>query len=290
MYISSTSLPGTYAVGVDGWADDPYYPAAQSFVIKIPRNPVAANSTSETPFGLGTSGILLNGVALYNANDGNSYNDSGFWYRNAYFFEGYSFDNCVGHPSVGSGTVITGLYHHHALPICFDNANSTSGHSPLLGYALDGFPIYGPYGYSDPMNSTSDVVLLNSSYYAGTYANGQRTTYGNGTTITDPTNYGPSEVETYQLNSLDSTSFVNLSSGAFLYDYIFDSTYGDLNAFNGRFQVTPEYPLGIFCYIFTSDYPYLFGPGNYYGVVASTATTNSIDEPVTDYFDYNASG
>ena len=131
---------------------------------------------------MGTSGILLNGVSLYNANDGNSYNNSGFWYRNAFFFEAYSFDTCIGHPSVGTGTVISGLYHHHALPVCFSTANSTSGHSPLLGYALDGFPIYGPYGYSNATDANSAVKQLSSSYYAVNYTNGQRITYGNGKT------------------------------------------------------------------------------------------------------------
>ena len=118
---------------------------AQTFVVKIPLNPAAA-TTVTTPIPMGTAGILLNGVSLYNSNDGNSYNNAGFWYRNAAFFEGYSFDSCVGHASVGSGTVVNGLYHHHVLPVCFSTtaaANQTKAHSPLLGFAMDGFPIYG---------------------------------------------------------------------------------------------------------------------------------------------------
>jgi hypothetical protein len=290
VYISSTSIPGTYTVGGGGWADDPYYPAAQNFVVKLPRYPTAA--TISTPILIGYAGILLNGVVLYNANDGNSYNNAGFWYRNAYFFEGYSFDNCFGHSSVNplNSSYYAGVYHHHALPICFSTANSTSGHSPLLGYAFDGFPIYGPYGYSNATNSSSAIKKLSSSYYAYNYPNGIRSTFGNGTAISNSANWGPNVTTTYQLNHLNSSTKVPMTSGAFLYDWVYSSGYGDLNAFNGRFQVTPEYPSGIFCYIFTASYPFLFGPGNYYGNVASMSTSNTISESTTTYFNYSASG
>ena len=105
-----------------------------------------------------------------------------------------------------------------------------------LGYALDGFPIYGPYGYSNATNNASAIKKLSSSYYAGTYANGQRKTFGNGTTITSSANYGPTTTTSYQLNHLLTSSTVNMTSGAFLYDWVYSSGLGDLNAFNGRFQ------------------------------------------------------
>ena len=237
---------------------------------------------------LGTSGILLNGVAIYNANDGNTYNNYGFWYRNAYFFEGYSFDNCSGHASISSP--VNGLYHHHCLPNCYSTATTTTSHSPLLGYALDGFPIYGPYGYTNATNSSSGLKKLSSSYYAYSYPNGIRSTLGNGTAISNSSNYGPSTSTTYQLNHKNSSSYVAMTSGAFLYDWVYSSSYGDLNAYNGRFQVTPEYPNGIFCYIFTATYPFVFGPGYYYGNVASLSTSNTISETTTTYFSYSASG
>ena len=74
VYISSTSIPGTYTVGGGGWADCPYVPVAQTFVIKLPRNPVVATTPTAIP--LGNAGIWLNGVSIYMANDGNSYNNS----------------------------------------------------------------------------------------------------------------------------------------------------------------------------------------------------------------------
>ncbi len=54
-------------------------------------------------------------------------------------------------------------------------------------------------------------------------------------------------------------------------DYIWDTSTGTLDAYNGRFAVTPEYPNGTYCYYMTEDgsgdpaYPYAIGP-KYYGV------------------------
>jgi hypothetical protein len=186
------------------------------------------------------------------------------------------------------------LYHHHVLPVCFTTtapANITTAHSPLLGFAFDGFPIYGPYGYSSATNKSSTIKKLSSSYVAYTYPNGIRNVFGiNGTTITNSANYGPNTTSTTTLNTGVSPTVTPLVSGAYLQDFYFNSSAGDLNAFNGRFQVTPEYPNGIFCYIFTSSYPYLFGPGNYYGVPASTSTSNTVSETTTTYFSYSSSG
>lgn len=78
------------------------------------------------------------------------------WNRNAYAFEGISFDSCNGHPDVSSKCIIfssfvsllfsfeifTGAYHNHIDPSCL-YTKSSSSHSPILGWMLDGYPIYG---------------------------------------------------------------------------------------------------------------------------------------------------
>jgi hypothetical protein len=38
------------------------------------------------------------------------------------------------------------------------------GHSKLLGYCFDGFPIYGPFGYTNPNSSSSGISRMASSY------------------------------------------------------------------------------------------------------------------------------
>ena len=186
---------------------------------------------------MGTAGLLLNGVSLYNANDGQTYKNSGVWSRNAYFFEAYSFDTAIGHASVGTGTVVNGLYHHHALPVLYGNASVTTSHSPLLGFAFDGYPIYGPYGYTTATDSTTAIKKLTTSYAAYDYATntaGARTKWPSVSTSTTKTgsNIGPSVTDTYQLNTLSSTKTA-MQSGAFLYDWVYTASSGDLNAFNG---------------------------------------------------------
>ena len=59
--------------------------------------------------------------------------------------------------------------------------------------------------------------------------------------------------------------------GDFVEDYVYDSSVGTLDEFNGKFAVTPEYPNGTYAYFMTEDssgnpaYPYAIGP-KYYGV------------------------
>jgi hypothetical protein len=50
-------------------------------------------------------------------------------------------DRCCGHPTP------TNMYHYHKYPVCVKSpfVDDGEGHSPLIGFALDGFPLYGPY-------------------------------------------------------------------------------------------------------------------------------------------------
>ena len=41
---------------------------------------------------------------------------------------------------------------------------STTEHSPIVGWALDGLPVYGPYGYADPDDSTSAITRIQSPW------------------------------------------------------------------------------------------------------------------------------
>ncbi len=40
----------------------------------------------------------------------------------------------------------SGVYHHHILPVCLFNYTDSTKHSPIVGFAFDGFPVYGPFG------------------------------------------------------------------------------------------------------------------------------------------------
>ena len=129
-------------------------------------------------------------------------------------------------------------------------------HSPIIGWAFDGNPIYGPYGYSDPTNQSSNIVKLNSSYRLKS------------TLVQSDTN--PNPVRTAGPALSDD------SAGKFIEDYEYSFGLGDLDQYNGRFCKTPDFPEGRYCYFTTIDnteegnavFPYVIGP-NFNSIVDS---------------------
>lgn len=254
VYISATCIPD-YSIGP--WPGDPNIPVNKNFVFKITRKP-QQNTGSPVQTPLGHTGIWSNGVSIFNAKDGMTYNNAGIWHQDALFYEGTSFDDCLGHPAPG------GEYHHHVNPTClYDDADSLN-HSPIIGYAFDGFPVYGAYGYANT-NGTGAIKRMRSSYALNT-----------GTTRLN----GPPVNSTYPL-------------GAYVEDYSYVAGSGDLDEHNGRYCITPDYPEGIYAYFVTIDkdlnpvYPYTMGT-TYYGTVQAGNTGpnsghNIITESVTTY-------
>ena len=120
-----------------------------------------------------------------------------------------------------------------------DDNKENSGilnHSPILGYAYDGNPIYGAYSYDK--TSGGFIRRMNSSYVLN-------------------------------LNLTPGIRPPSFESGFFIDDYEYDGS-GDLDQHNGRFCITPEYPNGTYAYFCTIDvnasnepiptYPYIVGP------------------------------
>lgn len=110
--------------------------AAQSLQFRLPAMPTLAAQPSCIG---GTVGILLTGVMLYNAFDAAG--------RDAVAHEIQ--DSCQGHPEA------LGNYHYHNLTGCLDDAGD--GHSPLAGYAFDGFGIYGHHGQNGVELTNADL-------------------------------------------------------------------------------------------------------------------------------------
>jgi hypothetical protein len=96
-----------------------------NYTFKIPANPKVAASHSATP--LGAIGVSLNGVPFYNQYAGPNQPLTN---------EITSFDQYYGHPQQA------GAYHYHVEPIYLTQVKATK--SALLGFLLDGFPVYGP--------------------------------------------------------------------------------------------------------------------------------------------------
>jgi YHYH protein len=99
--------------------------AAQSLTFKIPVNPAVNAAHSATP--LGPIGVAVNGVPLFNQYAGPNQPLTN---------EITSFDQYWGHPQQ------TGQYHYHVEPKYLTTVKVTK--SSLLGFLLDGFPVYGP--------------------------------------------------------------------------------------------------------------------------------------------------
>jgi YHYH protein/type IX secretion system substrate protein len=251
VYVSATCIPG-YDIGP--WLGDPNIPANMNFVYKITRNP-APNVGVLTAVGLGHVGVWTNGVSIFNTQDAMSYMSLGYWHQNAYVFEGSSFDSCLGHPAPG------GEYHHHVSPNCLYNTADNTHHSPIIGYAFDGYPVYGAYGYADTSVAGGTVKRMVSGFALRSIT--QRHILPDGTVLSSA-DYGPDVSITYPL-------------GDYQEDYVFTAGSGDLDVHNGRWCHTPEYPAGTYAYFVTIDaslapvYPYTIGL-TYYGIVQSGNT------------------
>ncbi|EAZ94734.1 hypothetical protein FBBAL38_09857 [Flavobacteria bacterium BAL38] len=279
VYVTATGIPA-YITGpfLDG---NPSLATAQNKIFRITLTPTQNTGTLTATTG-GNIGIFKNGVALFDYRDGVSYKNStgaeaggpiggtgdGVWNRDAIVAERGGFDCSKAHPAQGN-------YHHHQNPSAFNldlQVLSTicdtypsdglyvinpSQHSPLLGYAYDGFPIYGAYAYANT-DGTGGIVRMKSSYQLRNIT--ARTHYADGTDVTD----GPPVNTTYPLGRYRED-----------YEFVTNSSPDYLDKHNGRFCITPEYPSGIYCYFTTVDanhnsaYPYAVGP-YFYGVKNTT--------------------
>ena len=271
VYISTTDIADWIPVGYN-WPNNPWSPQNKNYTFKITLNPMhTAAPPVIAPYG--HIGIWTNGVSIYNPKDAKSYLDSSKWFQNAFFFEHLNqetMDTCLGHPNGNFE------YHTHVHPKCLYHFNDTQHHAPLIGYAFDGFPIYGAYGFSNP-NVAGTVKRMKTSYRLRNITN--RTVLPNGTAL-QPVYYGPSISTAYPL-------------GAYCEDFEFVNGLGDLDIHNGRNCVTPEYPNGTYAYFISLDslmqpqYPYVMGP-TYYGTVqpgnlGPSGGFNTITETVTNY-------
>lgn len=135
-------------------------------------------------------------------------------------------------------------------------------HSPLIGWAYDGNPIYGCYGYTDPDSTTSIIKLIDSGY----------------------------TIDITQVEDRPS----GFESGLFLEDYLFNDS-GDLDKHNGRFTKTPEFPNGTYAYFATleldsftgdlvSSFPYFIGNSYRSNIVKENLAGSSIS--LTQDFDF----
>jgi hypothetical protein len=189
----------------------------RSFAIRIRRHPKPA--TDRPPTGRGIIGILVNGMPLYSPASKQSYQDRNLWHYDA-----------IQRSPLGATQLLKQLLENDQV------------HSPILGYALDGYPIYGPYGW----DGIGRVRRMRSSYRP--LSSKIRDRWPDQTVLA-PHQWGPPREEIQ-----------------FVEDHEYVEGLGDLDASNARFASTPEYPEGTWAYFLTMDeekqlvYPYTVGP------------------------------
>jgi hypothetical protein len=155
---------------------------------EIPTAPVLAASPTDIPL-LGVMAFTVGGTSIFGPNEGQFPDAFGDPIYNAIT------DGCTGHTAFE--------YHNHALSQkCLTTAGlvaepwtlpdvDSSKPSPILGWALDGFPIYGPYGCLD--KDCAEVAEMTSGWVQitdpSTYAwDAHEFVTGGGATVLDQCN------------------------------------------------------------------------------------------------------
>ena len=198
----------------------------QSYDFRIPLEPVAADAP--TPVGMNMFGIALNGC-FFEAGTAEWWrNDRGSgWHIEAIGPRGghLGIDASNGHVQP------SGAYHYHAVPNGLVESLATKESERVqmhLGWAADGYPIYGPWGPEDPMDLESPIRRLEPSWRLK-----------QGARPAPPLGPGGRHDGTYEE------------------DYDFVEGSGDLDRMNGRFGRTREFPEGTYHYVVTDRFPFV---------------------------------
>jgi len=122
------------------------------------------------------------------------------------------------------------------------NLTDSTKHSPIIGWSLDGSPIYGPYGYQNPLEESTIKKMVSGWKKIETNLN--------------PIRLLPSANGGLQ----------NYAIGSFEEDYYWSPSQATLDRQNGRYCITPEFPNGVYAYFMTVDlnnkqlgFPYFVG-------------------------------
>ena len=165
--VESNAIP-LHKVGTFPNGRNPNKIIEQSFRFSLPLNPKPLkepiplhNDTGRgppnTPFGIALNGVLLDpGTAEFYMGDR----------RADWNYEALSGSVLLGLDRNHGHVQPNGSYHYHGLPTGFLKKLGVKSkkHSPLIGYAMDGYPIYALYGYKDPQNPKDGVKKLTSSF------------------------------------------------------------------------------------------------------------------------------
>jgi hypothetical protein len=208
---------------------------------------ITSNDQTNAPTGNTFIGVSVTGTPITTPKSSTSFNDQQEWHENKYYRRD---DEEI-------GTYVIEPKHAGI------TSWNTSEHSPIVGWSFDNIPVYGPYGYENPLDSTSSIISIKSSYElkSGTRPSGPGGAY----------------------------------TGEYVEDYTWNSALagqnGYANRFNMRYGVTPESPIvPIYYYVATyynnaPQFPFVIGgvkdnasdvtwAGKYYSAVTEPEKNN----------------
>jgi hypothetical protein len=174
-----------------------------------------------------------------------------------------------------------------------EDTNAPTKHSPILAWTADGYPVYGPYGYSVSNDASSGIRRMISGYVLRNGQSGTSNLTANGRKTIPAWSARLFNVSSNQVGPNVSTGF---PLGRYMEDNDFLGDHGiapgtntyDLDEYNGRYCVTPEFPNGTYAYFVSISsngvptFPYNIGRGFYGNPTGGTVTT--ISETVATNF------
>lgn len=220
-YIDSNGIPN-HPTGQFPNRGNPNSISPQDYHRKVPVNPTPAQGIARgVDFGVAVDGVM------FDPGTAELWNNDMRWHYEA--LTGLM----ASHGSLGMDQNFahvqpTAAYHYHGLPMGLLYKLNYQSHMVLVGWAADGYPIYGPYCYSKANDPRSPLQEMKSGYRL------KRDSRPGGSD-------GPG----------------GACDGSFAQDYEWVRGLGDLDEFNGRYGVTPEFPNGTFYYVLTANWPFI---------------------------------
>ncbi|MBL8831789.1 MAG: YHYH protein [Rhodospirillales bacterium] len=201
-------------------AGNPHSIRQQSYTLRVPLAPMrnaAFRPSRVQPFGVALNGVLFDpGTAEFWNNDP----------RSGWALEAIGGPRNLGLDRSNAHVQPDGTYHYHGIPVGLLERLARRETPALLGYAADGFPIYGPFGYAKAGDPASGLRRLEP---------GWRMRAGSRPAGAPPGRH----------------------DGSYAQDFEFVAGAGDLDECNGREGVTPEYPQGTYHYVLTERFPFI---------------------------------
>lgn len=215
-YIDANGLPN-HNTGRFPGPGNPNAISAQDYHLRVPITPKVNDEPvayERQPFGIAINGVLFDPFT------------AGFWKDDPE--SGWRQAADPNHRNLGldanhAHVQPNGAYHYHGTPVPLITDKTIM---MLVGWAADGFPIYGPYSYKDADRTEGEIVMLQPSYQL---KSGDR-----------PNDAPPGEHD-----------------GTYDQDFEYVAGSGDLDECNGRTGPTPEFPYGTYYYVVSNDYPFV---------------------------------